>query len=741
MDELTPLSCTGQGPDWGNPWNIASNDVAGNFSLTLIDVIDTLVVLDDRHGFEQAVKNIINWVSFDVNTKPQVFETTIRVLGGLLSGHIFANQTGQPFHLPWYRGELLQMAHDLGKRLLPAFNTPTGLPYARINLRHGVTKGETLETCTAGAGSLILEFATLSRLTGDDRFEKAAHKVCFGTAGYRDGELIKGSMKAFFGIWNRKSDIGLVGNTINTWTGLWTAPEITGIGAGVDSFYDKYATHEETGDVEYLDVWEEAYAAIMRFSRATDGFWITIYGEPIQDYRKSMTQISKKLLLINTRYDLATKDPFYLDVGERVLFDLITRSKVDCGLAGIQDLRTNKRDDRMESFALSETLKYLYLLFDEENPLHSDDSNYVFTTEGHILSLGQQHLKPTSASRRKLRHIDNHQCPAYRPFVHISDKRGFGNGLIQGIQSRPDFEYARSLVGLVAPQKDIDVWSPSDGKVVPEDLSPSLLKLGVLPDGFVINNVTGIRTHIVRRLDGNGYDVRKLGHYTVRTGHLVYINDSTLFTHLDGKQNSAKHLDVLLQFYAEDVDSLMRVQTGIPVDTSNDMQTLLVGYTAQFGGQLTQHSDPNIHFAHPGGVNVYRDTSNSFGCSPYKYSHPYSILIVQRGDCTFLEKLIQAREASAAGVIVISDDDLVINPTANADEIQAAGDLRDIALVLLPRKAGEVLLEMIQRAEQGIVSQVRMVLEDEPADIPPAKDPNRILYINGHPLRNTRLWV
>lgn len=95
-------------------------------------MLDTFVVLDDRQGFDKAVRDVIEWVSFDVNTKPQVFETTIRVLGGLLSGHIFANQSGQPFHLPWYRGELLEMAHDLGKRLLPAFATPTGLPYARV---------------------------------------------------------------------------------------------------------------------------------------------------------------------------------------------------------------------------------------------------------------------------------------------------------------------------------------------------------------------------------------------------------------------------------------------------------------------------------------------------------------------------------------------------------------------------------------------------------------------------------
>lgn len=113
--------------------NFAHNDVAGNFSLTLIDSLDTLVVLNDRAGFEAAVRNVIRSVSFDVNTKPQIFETNIRVLGGLLSGHLFASRTGQPFHLPWYRGELLTMAHDLGQRLLPAFSTPTGLPYARVS--------------------------------------------------------------------------------------------------------------------------------------------------------------------------------------------------------------------------------------------------------------------------------------------------------------------------------------------------------------------------------------------------------------------------------------------------------------------------------------------------------------------------------------------------------------------------------------------------------------------------------
>lgn len=41
----------------------------------------------------------------------------------------------------------------------------------------------------------------------------------------------------------------------------------------------------------------------------------------------------------------------------------------------------------MESFFLSETLKYLFLLFDEDNPLHAPGAEFVFTTQGHIVPL------------------------------------------------------------------------------------------------------------------------------------------------------------------------------------------------------------------------------------------------------------------------------------------------------------------------------------------------------------------
>ena len=138
---------------------------------------------------------------------------------------------------------------------------------------------------------MILEFGTLSRLTGDDKFEKAARKV--GLFLYSFGLSEQPSQKAFYGIWNRKSDIGLVGNTINTRTGVsptrnlrrpsltsnqqkWTAPELSGIGAGIDSFYE-YALkwYIMTGEVEYLDVFDDAYTAIVRYSRAPDGSWVS----------------------------------------------------------------------------------------------------------------------------------------------------------------------------------------------------------------------------------------------------------------------------------------------------------------------------------------------------------------------------------------------------------------------------------------------------------------------------------
>jgi mannosidase alpha-like ER degradation enhancer 1 len=110
---------------------------------------------------------------------------------------------------------------------------------------------------------------------------------------------------------------------------------------------------------------------------------------------------------------------------------------------------------------LSSTPQYLYLLFDEDNPLHSDDSNYVFTTEGHILFLSKDYLKTTPSPRSTMRPVEGHQCPAYQPFIHVYDNHLKTTGLVQGVQSRSDADYARQLVGHLPTQVDIDTWSPN----------------------------------------------------------------------------------------------------------------------------------------------------------------------------------------------------------------------------------------------------------------------------------------
>lgn len=125
-------------------------------------------------------------------------------------------------------------------------------------------------------------------------------------------------------------------------------------------------------------------------------------------------------------------------------------------------------------------LQYLYLLFDENNLIHRDDSNYVFTTEGHLLTLDNKHLKPISDVRRRLRGAENLQCPAYSPPMVLSQDGQ--NGLRGGIRSRGDVEYARLLVGGTPNDADKAAWSP-DGFC---DVPHGELYVSPVPDSYLL---------------------------------------------------------------------------------------------------------------------------------------------------------------------------------------------------------------------------------------------------------------
>src|SRR5258705_11836894 len=110
-------------------------------------MLDTLVLMGLRDEAEKAKALIVERLSFDGDISVKNFEVTIRLLGGLLSGY---QMTGDE--------RLLRLAEDLGTRLLPAFDSPTGLPYMFVNLKTGKTKGA--RSNPARNGPPGLEFGT-----------------------------------------------------------------------------------------------------------------------------------------------------------------------------------------------------------------------------------------------------------------------------------------------------------------------------------------------------------------------------------------------------------------------------------------------------------------------------------------------------------------------------------------------------------------------------------------------------
>ena len=251
LDELNPLHCSGRGPDKDDPDNININDVLGDYSLTLVDSLDMLAIMGNVTEFQAAVKLVVETVSFDKSNVVQVFEATIRILGGLLSGHLlmmtpeFSDMTPD-----WYMDDLLGMAHDLAERLLPAFHqSSTGIPLPRVNLQHGVPDDGRTTTCTAGAGSLLLEFSLLSRLLGDPVYELVARRAARA-------------------LWTlRHPDTGLLGNVLDVVSGEWSG-KLSGLGAGIDSFYEiLLKSFIMFGEEEDQEMFNSSYEAIKNYLR------------------------------------------------------------------------------------------------------------------------------------------------------------------------------------------------------------------------------------------------------------------------------------------------------------------------------------------------------------------------------------------------------------------------------------------------------------------------------------------
>jgi len=392
-DDLKPISKTCR--DWyGTP-----------IFMSAVDSLDSLYLLGFRKEADETREYVAKNLNFDKDISVQNFEITIRILGGLLSSYQMTADK-----------RLLDLADDLGARLLPVFNTPTGMPYRFVNLRTGATRDPVSNP--AETGTLLIEFGTLSKLTVKPIYYEKAKRALVET-------------------YNRRSPIGLVGENINVETGRWTNTD-SHVSAAIDSYYEYLLKCAVLfGDKDCHAMWEDSISKINTFladESKKDGLWfghadmntgkrtatttgaldaffpavLALDGDlnrarALQESMFKMWQIDHiepevynyktgkvehagyplRPEIVESTYYLYhfTKDPKYLAMGKEMFEDFVKYCRTDEAYAGLKSVETKEKTDYMHSFLFAETFKYFYLLFAPEKTL--DLKTVVFNTEAH----------------------------------------------------------------------------------------------------------------------------------------------------------------------------------------------------------------------------------------------------------------------------------------------------------------------------------------------------------------------
>ncbi|KAF7186079.1 Mannosyl-oligosaccharide 1,2-alpha-mannosidase MNS1 [Pseudocercospora fuligena] len=141
----------------------------GGWAATLVDSLDVLWIMGLKDDFEEAVKATM---TIDLGKATQetvnVFETTIRHLGGLLSAYDLSEDR-----------RLLEKAIEFGEMLLKAFDTPNHMPITRWKPQEALNNRQVADSVVlvAEIGSLTMEFTRLSMVTGDMRWYDAVDRV------------------------------------------------------------------------------------------------------------------------------------------------------------------------------------------------------------------------------------------------------------------------------------------------------------------------------------------------------------------------------------------------------------------------------------------------------------------------------------------------------------------------------------------------------------------------------------
>lgn len=409
---------------------------------TIVDAIDTLHIMDLNDEYLAAktwIELNLDFNKFEVDLS--VFETNIRYIGGLLS--IYA-RTKEPM--------FLNKAVQIADKLLPAFDSPSGVPYSNINIRTGYSRNHDWAYGAAilsEFGSMHLEFVYLSYATGDPKYREKAFKI---------RQAIRKAVP--------RSD-GLYNNYMNTDTGQWLArPTHVSMGALGDSFYEyliKAYVQSDGQDVEayqmYMDsmkafenklIFTSTQSRLVYFAELKDtsinhkmdslacfsagmlAMGATKSVEPARSRHMSLasgiantchescirtkSHLGPEAFSFSSRADAMafgpsekyyilrpeiiegyfymwryTHDPKYRAWAWDFAEALEKYCKSEAGYSGLRNVyQPVIKDDVQQSFFLAEVLKYLYLIFSDDSVVDLDD--WVFNTEAHPLPILKRYV-------------------------------------------------------------------------------------------------------------------------------------------------------------------------------------------------------------------------------------------------------------------------------------------------------------------------------------------------------------
>ncbi|CAF3502324.1 unnamed protein product [Adineta steineri] len=425
-DELLPISKT------PSPWF--------GLGLTIVDSIDTLYIMNMTEEYKEAREWIEKSFSCDSDSVDKFnshFEITIRILGGLLSTyHLSADDI------------FLQRAIELGDRLFINFNTPTRLPLAEINIKRKAASGYrwTSDSALSEVGTVQIEMRDLSRVSGEKKYEDAADK---SAAVLHHQSKKDGLLPIFVSPLTGRSSGGVVslgarGDSYYE----YLLKQWLQTGQQRSTFWDDWiesmdGVRKHLWRLAYPDklYFVGELMSMSTFSPKMDHLVCFLAGNMAlgwsykkdltylldmakdltktcyQTYAKQATGLSPEIAYFNTdpqsneptitvrdndahnllRPELIeslyymyflTGDTIYQDWGWKIFQSFEKYTRQTDGYSSINDVRNpdNVRPrDKMESFFLAETLKYLYLLFDKKNLFPFDQ--WLFNTEAHPLPI------------------------------------------------------------------------------------------------------------------------------------------------------------------------------------------------------------------------------------------------------------------------------------------------------------------------------------------------------------------